>query len=348
MPKDYTQEAPTFVRRSDRAVSDETWLKYFLHTAAVGTLATVYEGQPFMNTNLFVYDEAAHCIYTHTARTGRTRTNVDLHEKVCFTIMTMGRLLPDKEALEFSVEYAGVMVFGTASLIEDETEGLAVLQLLMDKYAPHLAPERDYRPPIKDELARTAVYKISISEWSAKKKEVEDFAGAYWFDEPAILQSVRQRHLWHGEVDAIQVSPLRGQMTQALDEVEAVVGKGLVGDHRFGLPPTHDDEAEEVTLIASEDLAAVNAKYDLPISHEQSRRNILTSGVPLNYLVGKRFRIGEVVLEGQQLCEPCSTLAERTGYGKPIISAMLHRAGLRTIIIKGGMIRTGDSVLPLD
>ena len=73
----------------------------------VATLATVYEGQPFINTNLFVYEEDKHVIYMHTARTGRTRNNVNEEERVCLSVFEMGRLLPDKIALEFSVEYAG-------------------------------------------------------------------------------------------------------------------------------------------------------------------------------------------------------------------------------------------------
>ena len=176
----------THVRRQDRAVTDETWIRAFLHRASVGTLATVYEGRPFLNTNLFVYDEAAHAIYTHTARLGRTRTNVEANGNICFTISEMGRLLPAKEALEFSVEYSGVMVFGTAEVITEPVEAKHGLQLLLDKYAPHLKPERDYRPITLDEMKRTAVYRINIDEWSGKqKKAVDDFPGAFYYEDVA-------------------------------------------------------------------------------------------------------------------------------------------------------------------
>ena len=194
MARDYATQGNTDMRRSDRSVEDEAWIKQFLTHAAVGTLATVYEGQPFINTNLFIYDEPAHAIYTHTARVGRTRANVDLHQQVCFSIMEMGRLLPAPEALEFSVEYAGVTVFGTAAVVEDNDEATRVLQLMLDKYAPHLKPGDDYRPPVEEELKRTAVYRIAIDEWSAKKKEVAaDFPGAFWYPDAPILQSVRGR-----------------------------------------------------------------------------------------------------------------------------------------------------------
>jgi nitroimidazol reductase NimA-like FMN-containing flavoprotein (pyridoxamine 5'-phosphate oxidase superfamily) len=94
----------------------------------------------------------------------------------------MGRLLPADVALEFSVEYRGVVVFGTASVIVDETEASRALQLLLDKYFPHLKPDQDYRPIIPEELRRTSVYRIDIERWSGKQKKVAaDFPGAFWY-----------------------------------------------------------------------------------------------------------------------------------------------------------------------
>jgi nitroimidazol reductase NimA-like FMN-containing flavoprotein (pyridoxamine 5'-phosphate oxidase superfamily) len=189
MPKDYAALPANQVRRSDRAIEDDGWISGFLHRAAVGTLATVQDGQPFINANLFVYDDAAHVIYMHTARVGRTRANVEGDERVCFSVHEMGRLLPAEEALEFSVEYAGVVVFGRASIVEDTVEAGHGLQLLLDKYAPHLKPGRDYRPIVDEELARTAVFRIRIESWSGKKKQVEpEFPGAFFYGEKTIEQ----------------------------------------------------------------------------------------------------------------------------------------------------------------
>mgnify|MGYP001550200735 FL=1 len=190
MSRDYANQPRTSMRRSDRGVEDDTWIKQFLHAAPVGTLATVHDGQPFVNTNLFVYDEASHSIITHTARVGRTRANIELTPNVCFSIMEMGRLLPAEEALEFSVEYAGVTIFGTMTVVEDGEEAKQLLQLIMDKYAPHLTAGEDYRPAVDEELPRTTVFRIQIGEWTGKKKEVEaDFAGAYRYPEQPILTS---------------------------------------------------------------------------------------------------------------------------------------------------------------
>jgi nitroimidazol reductase NimA-like FMN-containing flavoprotein (pyridoxamine 5'-phosphate oxidase superfamily) len=170
------------VRRRDRAVTDEGWIHALLKRAPFGTLATVRDGQPFVNMNIFVFDEAAHALYLHTARAGRTRANVEADERVCFGVSEMGRLLPAPTALHFSVEYAGVVVFGRAKIIEDDVEAEWALQQLLNKYAPHLRPGRDYRPIQLEELAVTAVYRIDIDQWSGKQKVAPaDHPGAYLY-----------------------------------------------------------------------------------------------------------------------------------------------------------------------
>jgi hypothetical protein len=278
----------------------------------------------------------------HTADKGRTRANVDVDNRVCFTIMEMGRLLPDEVALEFSVEYGGVIIFGKGEVVDDMVEATRLLQLLLDKYAPHLTAGEDYRPPVPEELKRTSVFRVHIDEISAKKKEVAAFEGAYWYPEQPILESVRTRPTWSGVLQKIHLARGAGEPIVTLDEVEAVAGRGLRGDRYFGV--FNEEEATNITLIAQEDLDAIKRDYDFPITAEQTRRNLLTVGVPLSHLIGKRFSIGEVVLEGVEICEPCKGLAEFSGYGNPIISAMLHRGGLRANIIKGGVIHAGDRI----
>jgi len=184
----------SWVRRRDRAVTDEAWIIEFLKRAPVGTLATVHEGQPFMNTNIFVYDEAQECIYIHTAHGGRTRDNItapQAPDQACFSIMEMGRLLPAPTALEFSVEYAGVTVFGAVHVVESDEEATDALQAILDKYAPHLLPNTHYQPPVPEELRRTTVIRMDVASWSGKKKEVGDFEGAFLYDALPILASNR-------------------------------------------------------------------------------------------------------------------------------------------------------------
>ncbi len=180
---DHDRRPTNEMRRRDRA-QDDDWIQAFLDSGAWGALATVADEQPFINTNIYVYDAAAHAIYIHTARQGRTRSNLERAGRVCFSVSEMGRLLPDEVALEFSVEYAGVAVFGVGRIVEDQQEKSHALQLLMDKYAPHLKPNRDYRPPDQQELERTSVFRIDIESWSGKKNvKPADFPGAYLYDE---------------------------------------------------------------------------------------------------------------------------------------------------------------------
>lgn len=176
-----TQDERSKVRRSDRAVTDDAWIVDYLQRAPLGFFATSVEEQPFINSNLFVYDAKAHAIFFHTARKGRTRSNVADGADVCFTVAEMGRLLPADTALEFSVEYRSVVVFGRAMVVRDQGAATAALQALLDKYSPHLTPGEDYRPPVEEELKRTSVFRLDIESWSGKMKKVGAFAGAFTY-----------------------------------------------------------------------------------------------------------------------------------------------------------------------
>jgi nitroimidazol reductase NimA-like FMN-containing flavoprotein (pyridoxamine 5'-phosphate oxidase superfamily) len=95
----------------------------------------------------------------------------------------MGRLLPADTALNFSVEYQSVVAFGSADLIEDPVEAERALQLILDKYFPHLQPGKDYRPITEGELSITAVYRMEVEEWSGKRKAVDEtFPGAFFWE----------------------------------------------------------------------------------------------------------------------------------------------------------------------
>jgi nitroimidazol reductase NimA-like FMN-containing flavoprotein (pyridoxamine 5'-phosphate oxidase superfamily) len=181
----------TDVRRKDREVEDEAFIRSLLHRAPLGIMATVRLGQPFLNSNMFVYDEDAHAIYMHSARTGRTPSNVEADESVCFTVTEMGRLLPADRAFSMSVEYNAVVVFGRASIVEDDEGKRAALDLLVRKYFPHLTPADDYALPDDNELKLTAVYRIAIDEWSGKQKKVDDdFPGAFRYGEHGLAPGV--------------------------------------------------------------------------------------------------------------------------------------------------------------
>ena len=190
MARNYANLPAHEVRRKDRQ-KEEAWIKEYITTAPYGAIATVYDGQPFINSNLFVYDPNEHAIFIHTAHVGRTKANVEEGNstvQACFSAFSMGRLLPAEEALEFSVEYEGVTAFGILRLVDEDGAAKHALQLLLDKYAPHLQPGRDYRATTTEELKRTAVFRLDIDSWSGKKKEAEaDFPGAFLY--PVVIES---------------------------------------------------------------------------------------------------------------------------------------------------------------
>ncbi len=175
------------VRRQDRA-KDEAWIREYLHAATWGFLALVGEdGLPYVHSNLFAFDEERRCLWMHGYRSGRMRSCVEACPKVAFSAAGMGRMLPGATALEFSVEYASVVVYGTAHVVSDPAEATLGLRKLMERYAPDLRYGEDYPGIPVQELERTAVYRVDIEAWSGKQKEAaEDFPGAYRLPEPPV------------------------------------------------------------------------------------------------------------------------------------------------------------------
>jgi nitroimidazol reductase NimA-like FMN-containing flavoprotein (pyridoxamine 5'-phosphate oxidase superfamily) len=178
-----TSEDDTKIRRKDRS-KDDAWIRAFLARAGFGTMATVQDERPFLVTRNFAYDEAAHAIYMHGAKAGRTHECAQQAPQVCFSASEMGRLLPAQRAMNFGTEFGGVVAFGRLHAVDDPDEAKHGLQLLLDKYFPHLKPDVDYEPIADIDLNVTAVLRIDIASWSGKEKKAPgDFPGAFTFDD---------------------------------------------------------------------------------------------------------------------------------------------------------------------
>jgi len=160
----------TAIRRSDRAIEDQAQLHALLERGMFFALATSVDDQPYQHVSLYWFDPSSECIYFHTARNGRTRSNIETNPRVSISVAEMGRLLPADTALDFSVEYASVIAFGRARLVESQDEARYGLQGLLDKYFPDLHPGEDYRPITDDELKRTTVFALDIETMSGKRK----------------------------------------------------------------------------------------------------------------------------------------------------------------------------------
>ena len=174
----------TKLRRKDRAVEDVERLEAMLRDAPYLMYSTAVDNQPFTHVNTFVYEKESHALYMHTAITGTVRDNILKNEKVSFAVANMGRLLPAKTAKEMSVEYNSVFGTGTAEIMTDLKTGRDKMQLLVDKYFPHLKSGEDYAHLTEAACKEITIIKISITSWSGKAKKAEaDFAGAFRFGE---------------------------------------------------------------------------------------------------------------------------------------------------------------------
>jgi MOSC domain-containing protein YiiM len=154
-----------------------------------------------------------------------------------------------------------------------------------------------------------------------------------------------------GSVISINIAPEAAGKMQSLSEVRAVAGQGLEGDRYFAKQGTFTDNpnttGREVTLIESEAIDALERDYGVKIDAKDARRNIVTRGVPLNHLVGREFRVGDVKMRGVRLDEPCKHMASLVNeeLKDKIRLGLMHRGGLRADILNDGVIRVGDDVV---
>ena len=140
-----------------------------------------------------------------------------------------------------------------------------------------------------------------------------------------------------GKVEWLSIRPERRGMVQSLEEVDATEEDGLIGDHY-----SSTIRNRQVTLIQKEHLDAVANILQKEIDPALTRRNIVVSGVNLLAFKDFQFQIGEVILETTGLCHPCSRMEENFGPGG--YNAMRGHGGITAKVIKGGKIKTGDSV----
>jgi MOSC domain-containing protein YiiM len=136
-----------------------------------------------------------------------------------------------------------------------------------------------------------------------------------------------------GRVEAIRIAPEHEQLPEPVESID-VKAEGLTGDRYFG--------RGDITLIEEEALAAFTEETGIQLSHAEIRRQVLTSGISLNDLVDKRFRVGGVEAVGIEWCEPCNHIQSLTYPG--VLNGMVHRAGLRAEIVHAGTISVGDEV----
>ena len=143
-----------------------------------------------------------------------------------------------------------------------------------------------------------------------------------------------------GRVDWIGLRPARDKPMREVEAADAVTEAGLRGDRYAG-----GSGKRGITLIQAEHLPAIAALAGRPIVPALLRRNVVVSGIPLIALKGRQFRIGDVVLQGTDPCDPCSRMETALGDGG--YNAMRGHGGLCARIVAGGTLRIGDQVVAL-
>lgn len=141
----------------------------------------------------------------------------------------------------------------------------------------------------------------------------------------------------------IFIAPTKGAPARGVDFVEALAGRGLDGD-RYSERSSRYSTDGHVTLIESEHIEAFAQATGYEMRPDMPRRNIVTRGDRLNDLRGRRFRVGEALLEAFELCEPCRLLAQRTH--PEALRFFAGKGGLRARILSGGVVRVGDAIVP--
>jgi MOSC domain-containing protein YiiM len=155
-----------------------------------------------------------------------------------------------------------------------------------------------------------------------------------------VAEPTRATALQHGTVEAIHVHPpgARSLPMAPVDEAVLEAGTGIRGDRYAGLgiPGTH------ITFIAAEGIEAMVERTGIPLAPAETRRNVLTRGIDVNALVGRRFRVGGAICEGVKPCTPCDHLESLTRPG--VRSGLSGQGGLRADVLVGAVIHPGDAI----
>ena len=146
------------------------------------------------------------------------------------------------------------------------------------------------------------------------------------------------------EVYKLGISNKRNQQINEVNSIDVLANQGVVGDRHF---KEFNDPYNQLSLIESENIDYYNIKFGSNIPYLDFRRNVVTKGIQLNDLVGKKLLVGNVEVEGIDLCRPCRHLTEVLGQDN-ILKEFLRRGGLRCQVLSSSSIKIGDKIKVLN
>ena len=146
------------------------------------------------------------------------------------------------------------------------------------------------------------------------------------------------------EVYKLGISTNYNQPIKEVNSINVLANQGVIGDRHF---KEFNDPYSQLSLIESENIDYYNIRFGLSIPYIDFRRNVVTKGIKLNELIGKKLLVGNVELEGIDLCRPCRHLTEVLGQDN-ILKEFLRRGGLRCQVLSSSSIKIGDKIKVLD
>lgn len=166
-------------------------------------------------------------------------------------------------------------------------------------------------------------------------------------DQPSSMRADTSAIGWTGRVRFLHITPRAFLPMRAMSSLTLVAGKGIEGDRYMigreeGFYSHKPEDGRQVTLFELETLEALQRDHKIELGPHEHRRNVTVEGVPLNHLVGRRFWLGETLLEATRLSIPCRHIEEITG--KAIFDPLINRSGLNCRILQGGVVKLGDTL----
>ena len=142
------------------------------------------------------------------------------------------------------------------------------------------------------------------------------------------------------EVFKLGITANNNQPIKEVNSIEVLANKGIVGDRHFH---EFNDPYNQLSLIESENIDDYNIRFGLNIPYIDFRRNVITKGIRLNDLVGKKLKVGSVELDAIDLCRPCRHLTEMLNQ-KNVLKEFLRKGGIRCQILSSSNIHVGDKI----
>lgn len=148
-------------------------------------------------------------------------------------------------------------------------------------------------------------------------------------------------------VENIFITKTRREQPQETANAKLIAGQGIKGDRYHEralelLAAGDEVQANHITLISKEELDGFLERNSAAIDYADFRRNVLTSGIDLYGLIGKRFRLGSALCQGVEDCAPCAFLAATVHHA--VLPDLQKKAGLRAIILEDGDLKVGDTI----